>query len=84
MTIALIANPCAGGGKGSRIISWVENNLRNNGIDYRIFITQHHGHAMEIASRLEPARYDGVVSVGGDGTNFHLLNGLLKSSNPKA
>jgi len=84
MTIALIANPCAGGGKGSRIISWVENNLRNNGIDYRIFITQHHGHAMEIASRLEPARYDGVVSVGGDGTNFHLLNGLLKTGNPNA
>ena len=84
MTIALIANPCAGGGKGSRIIPWVENNLRQNGIDYRIFITQHHGHAMEIASRLEPARYDGVVSVGGDGTNFHLLNGLLKTSSPKA
>jgi len=82
MLIALIANPCAGGGKGSRIIPWVEDNLRRNGIDYRIFITQHHAHAMAIASRLEPARYDGVVSVGGDGTNFHLLNGLLKNSDP--
>ena len=84
MIIALIANPCAGGGKGSRIIPWVENNLSQNGIDYRIFITQHHAHAMEIASRLEPARYDGVVSVGGDGTNFHLLNGLLKNNRPES
>ncbi len=83
MTIALIANPCAGGGKGSRIIPWVEDELRQNGIDYRIFITQHHAHAMDIASRLEPARYDGVVSVGGDGTNFHLLNGLLKHGDPE-
>jgi YegS/Rv2252/BmrU family lipid kinase len=84
MTIALIANPCAGGGKGSRIIPWVEKELRRNRIDYRIFTTQHHAHAMEIAQRLEPARYDGIVSVGGDGTNFHLLNGLLKSSDPKS
>ena len=82
MTIALIANPCAGGGKGARIIPWVEDTLRGSGIDYRIFITQHHGHAMEIAGRLAGAPYDGFVSVGGDGTNFHLLNGLLKNSAP--
>ena len=84
MSIALIANPCAGGGKGSRIIPWVEQNLRQNGIEYRIFITQHHGHAMEIAGRLEPTRYEGIISVGGDGTNFHLLNGLLKTNTPNA
>ncbi len=78
MTIALIANPCAGGGKGSRILPRVEHALQRNRIDYRIFITQHHAHALEIAGRLQPGRYDGIVSMGGDGTNFHLLNGLLK------
>lgn len=37
MTIALIANPSAGGRKGARIISQVENRLRRNGIGYRIY-----------------------------------------------
>jgi YegS/Rv2252/BmrU family lipid kinase len=78
MTIALIANPCAGGGKGSRILPRVEDHLRRSAIDYRIFITQHHAHAMDIAARLTPGNFKGLVALGGDGTNFHLLNGLLK------
>ena len=79
MTIALIANPCAGGGKGARLIPQVERHFKQHGIDYRIFITQHHAHAMGIAGSLRPERYTGVVSLGGDGTNFHLLNGLLRN-----
>ncbi len=82
MIIALIANPSAGGRKGARVIPLVENHLRRQCIDYRIFITQHHAHAMAIASKLAPARYDGIVSLGGDGTNFHMLNGLLKYHDP--
>jgi YegS/Rv2252/BmrU family lipid kinase len=84
MTIALIANPSAGGRKGGRVIPHVEKHLRRHRIDYRIFITQHHAHAMDIAYKLKPARYDGVVSLGGDGTNFHVLNGLLKDHDPAA
>jgi YegS/Rv2252/BmrU family lipid kinase len=82
VTIALIANPSAGGRKAARIIPQVENRLRRNAIDYRIFITQHHAHALDIARRLTPASYDGIVSLGGDGTNYHLLNGLLKYHDP--
>jgi diacylglycerol kinase family enzyme len=39
---------------------------------------------MDIARQLTPARYDGVVSLGGDGngTNFHVLNGLMKYHDP--
>ena len=82
MTIALIANPSAGGRKAARIIPRVEKRLRRNAIGYRIFITQHHAHALDIARRLTPANYNGIVSLGGDGTNFHLLNGLLKYHDP--
>lgn len=84
MTIALIVNPCAGGGNGFRIIPVVAETLRQSNIDHRIFITRHHAHAMEMAARMKPARYDGVVAVGGDGTNFHLLNGLLKRADSSA
>jgi YegS/Rv2252/BmrU family lipid kinase len=82
MTIALIANPSAGGKKGSRIIPRVETMLRRNGLDYRLFITQHHEHAMTLAEKLPPQRFDGIVSLGGDGTNFHVLNGLMKYHDP--
>jgi hypothetical protein len=82
MTIALIANPSAGGRKGSQIIPHVESKLRRHHIDCRIFITQQHAHAIDIARQLTPASYDGVVSLGGDGTNFHVLNGFLKYHRP--
>jgi len=82
MAIALIANPSAGGKKGSRIIPRVEALLRRHRIDFRIFITQYHAHAIDIARKLTPARYNGVVSLGGDGTNFHVLNGLMKYHDP--
>jgi YegS/Rv2252/BmrU family lipid kinase len=82
MTIALIANPTAGGQKGTRIIPRVESLLRQHGIDYRLFVTQHHKHALTIAGKLPPQRFDGIVSMGGDGTNFHVLNGLLSRHDP--
>ena len=52
MTIALIANPSAGGRKDARMIPHVEGQLRRHRIDYRIFITQYHAHAIDIARKL--------------------------------
>jgi len=82
MTIALIANPSAGGRKGTRTIPRVEAHLRQYGIDYQLFVTQYHEHALTIAGKLPPQRFDGIVSMGGDGTNFHVLNGLLCKYGP--
>ena len=82
MTIALIANPCAGRQKGARTRSRVESLLRDHGIDYRLFVTRYHGHGMTISQKLSPQRFEGIVSMGGDGTNFHVLNGLLKTHDP--
>ena len=84
MPLALIANPAAGGCKGSRLIPRLEFLLRHHSIDYQLFISQHHGHAMTIAEMLPPQRFDGIVSIGGDGTNFHMLNGLLKNHDPSS
>jgi diacylglycerol kinase (ATP) len=83
MTLALIANPSAGGKKGSRLIPRVESALKQHAIDYRLFVTQYHEHAMTIAGKLPPQRFDGIVSLGGDGTNFHVLNGLLGKYAPQ-
>jgi len=82
MPLALIANPAAGGRKGSRLIPRLESMLRQHSIDYRLFVSQCHGNAMTIAAKLPPQRFEGIVSIGGDGTNFHVLNGLLKNHEP--
>ncbi|MCK5348402.1 MAG: YegS/Rv2252/BmrU family lipid kinase, partial [Desulfobacula sp.] len=48
-------------------------------IDYHIYISLYHEHSLKIASELNIEQYDAVIAVGGDGTNFHVLNGLLSA-----
>lgn len=78
MKIALIANPRAGGKKGGKLIPRVEKRLREETIDVDLRVTEYHGHALRISRRLRLEKYDAVVSLGGDGTNYEVLNGLLK------
>ena len=78
MKIALIANPYSGGWKGKRLIPRVERMLKDHHIVYDLFCTEYHGHAFALVKQLELEKYDGVVSLGGDGTNYEVLNGLLK------
>ena len=79
MKIALIANPHACGKKGKRIIPRVEKMLNNAKIDYDLHVTEYHQHALHIVKHLSVDNYDGIVSLGGDGSNYQVLNGLLKS-----
>ncbi len=78
MKIALIANPQAGGKKGKKLIPRVEKMLACEKIDYDLYVTEYHQHALDIVKDLSVEDYDGIVSLGGDGSNYHVLNGLLK------
>mgnify|MGYP001821988001 FL=1 len=78
MKIALIANPHSGGKKGKKLIPRITKKLTDHHIELDLFCTQYREHAIELARQLSPEKYDGVVSLGGDGTNFEILNGLLK------
>ena len=78
MKIALIANPHSGGKKGYKLIPRVSETLSDHHIGFDLLPTQYRGHAVELARELTLENYAGVVSLGGDGTNFEVLNGLLK------
>ena len=78
MKIALIANPHSGGNRGYKLIPRVSETLSNHHIGFDLLPTQHRGHAVALARALTLENYAGVVSLGGDGTNFEVLNGLLK------
>ncbi len=79
MKIGLIANPFSGGQKGKSVIPEVERRLKKEKIGYDLYITRYHRHAEHILDDIPVRDYDAVVSLGGDGTNFQVLNALLKN-----
>jgi len=81
MKIALIVNPRIGAKKSKILLSLAEKRLKEAKIRFDLFVTQYHGHAAEMIKNMSLPEYDGIVSVGGDGTNYHVLNGLLKYHN---
>ncbi|MCM2283892.1 MAG: diacylglycerol kinase family lipid kinase [Desulfobacula sp.] len=83
MRIALIINPHAGGKKGAKLLPVIEKKLSRAGVEYHTYLSLYHEHTVKIASELDIARYDAIVAVGGDGTNFHVLNGLLSRFKPE-
>ena len=83
MKIALMINPCSGGKKGLKLLPMIEKKLSDACIKYHTDLSLYHEHTLKIASKLKIDEYDAVISVGGDGTNFHVLNGLLSCFNPE-
>jgi diacylglycerol kinase (ATP) len=77
MKIAIIVNPEAGGKRGKKLLPIIEQELFSHHIEYDTYVSLYHEHIIKITSELEIAQYDAIIAVGGDGTNFHLLNGLL-------
>jgi diacylglycerol kinase (ATP) len=73
---SVIANPVAGKGAGQRALDKLRILLKSRGIDYVVTITEHVGHATELARAAEGNM---VVAVGGDGTINEVVNGLVGS-----
>lgn len=78
MKIALIANSRSIHIRDHRLSPDLEKALKVNHIRFDLLSTQYHGHASELIRQLALQDYDAVVSMGGDGTNYQVLNGLLK------
>lgn len=76
-----IVNPASGGGKTCRR-RWpeVEGLLRSRGVQYDCALTEHPGHAIDLAEEAAGQGRRHVVSVGGDGTLNEVGNGLLRGS----
>jgi len=79
MRIALIVNPHSGGKKSRKLLPLVKKKLLSNHIDYQVYISLFHEHILKIVSGLVIKKYDAVISMGGDGTNFQILNGLIST-----
>jgi YegS/Rv2252/BmrU family lipid kinase len=57
----------------------IEAALRARGVAYRMHVSEHAGHAIQLAREAGEAGCAGYIAVGGDGTLNELLNGALSA-----
>lgn len=81
MKFLIIANPVSGGKKGAKLLPEIERILKNYNLNYDLKKTLYHRHAEKIVQNTDLKQYDGIALIGGDGTNYHVLNGLIKKHN---
>jgi len=73
----IIINPVSGRGAGGRVVTPIEQMLREQSLDFDIVLTERPWHAAELAQQAAASGFDLVVAVGGDGTANEVLNGLM-------
>ena len=74
----LIVNPAGGTKKGLKILEKVRPIFDGSGVHVDIIQTEYAGHANELATTLDLSGYNGLCAIGGDGTLFEMVNGMLK------
>ncbi len=79
MSIAIVANPLAGRGRGQKVAQFAIEYLTAQGADFQLLYTGYAGHAIELARRASES-HDTVVALGGDGTIREVLEGIWQSS----
>lgn len=71
----VVINPTSGHGLNDKLADKIEKVLDEYNYSSRIYITEYPGHAEEIVIREE---CDLLISVGGDGTFYEVMNGNFK------
>ena len=72
----IIANPIAGGGRGGKVAAALLRQLEARGLEAEPYLTSKAGDARSRAGTAGREGWDGVISVGGDGTANEVVNGL--------
>jgi YegS/Rv2252/BmrU family lipid kinase len=78
--LCLIINPIAGKGAARKAVPEIERILDALGVEFDIHLTDHPGHAIDLAEEAGSNGYRTVVAVGGDGTVNEVINGLMHAS----
>ena len=79
----LLLNPTAGKGKGKKNFDSIHERLKEVFIHLDTRISQYPGHLFEIAREAADEGYEQIISIGGDGTPFEIINGLYANGKPK-
>lgn len=79
-----IVNPAAGKGRPLKLIPDIRRYCEEQNCPYEIIVTEHPGHATEIAAAKSAEDRCRICSVGGDGTLNEVLNGMAGSGSSLA
>ena len=71
-------NPAGGTKKGMKILEMVKPIFDKSEVHVDILQTEYAGHANHLANTLDLSGYNGLCAIGGDGTLFEIVNGMLK------
>ena len=78
----LIVNPTSGRGAAMKQLARIESVLRERGLEYSIERAAKPMDAARIARASAAAHPEGIIAVGGDGTLFEIINGMIGSDVP--
>ncbi len=78
----LIVNPTSGGGTALKRLEEVEDLLRRRGAEYAVERASAPRDAARIARAAVARRPEGIIAVGGDGTLFEIVNGMIGGDVP--
>lgn len=79
-TFLAIINPAAGGGRCGERVGAALDRLRSAGIQLETAQTRHAGEATVIAREAYGRGYRKFLAVGGDGTAYEIVNGIIPDS----
>ena len=83
--LAVYVNPAGGTGRALALYEQeVQPLVRLAGASAVVSVTRHQGHAVELASSLDPQQFDAVVVVSGDGLLHEVYNGLCQNPHQPA
>ncbi|MCT4618105.1 MAG: diacylglycerol kinase family lipid kinase [Marinisporobacter sp.] len=80
MNILFIVNPIAGKGNCDFVIEKIKEKMDSFHIPYKIKLTTRKNEAEEIARNAVMKGYEKIVAVGGDGTIYEVVNGIIGSN----
>lgn len=76
--LVLIANPGSGRGKVAKLLPRLRAELTAAGANYAAHMTEHAGHAIELAEQAVHDGADVIAAIGGDGTVNEIVNGMRR------
>jgi diacylglycerol kinase (ATP) len=76
-----IANPAAARGRLRSLVSEALSYFAQNNVETSLLWTEYPRHGVKIAQELADAGVTRIVSMGGDGAAFEVINGVMRSGN---
>lgn len=80
----VICNPISGSGRGLSLLSTVKNTLDGAGMHYTAEVSQKRGDVARLARSATLAGCGSIIVIGGDGTFFEAVNGVMGPVEPGA